>query len=56
LLTLYFWFGSQLEDRKLIAYYGDKYLIYTQKVYGIFPLPWRYLSIKEADDIQSNNK
>jgi len=43
MLTLYFWLGSKLEDRKLVTYYGERYESYMKKVCGIFPLPWRTL-------------
>lgn len=42
-ITLYFIFGSRLEERKLIQYHGDIYRRYKDKVPGILPLPWKYL-------------
>jgi protein-S-isoprenylcysteine O-methyltransferase Ste14 len=48
-VTLYFIIGSRLEEQKLLCYYGDVYREYMNKVPGIFPLPWRYLSAKEAE-------
>lgn len=56
LLTLYFWLGSRLEDRKLVAYYGDRYKLYKEKVGGIFPLPWRFLSATKAEEIQQKRE
>jgi protein-S-isoprenylcysteine O-methyltransferase Ste14 len=51
LMTLYFWVGSRLEEAKLIAYYGDAYRRYRERVPGLVPLPWRRLSREEADAI-----
>ncbi len=48
LLTGYFVFGSILEERKLLAYHGEVYQRYQQKVAGIIPLPWRVLSKDDA--------
>ena len=48
LLTLYFVVGSHLEERKLIAFHGDVYRRYMQRVPGLIPLPWRSLSPAEA--------
>ncbi|MDH5325690.1 MAG: hypothetical protein OEZ68_05315 [Gammaproteobacteria bacterium] len=44
LLSLYFYIGSKLEDRKLCELYGATYLSYCEQVPGIFPIPGRYLS------------
>lgn len=48
LLTLYFAIGSWLEEKKLIAYHGDAYRRYRQRVPGLIPLPWKSLSVTEA--------
>ncbi len=48
LVTAYFVFGSQLEERKLLAYHGEVYRKYQQKVAGIVPLPWKILSAEQA--------
>jgi len=48
LATLYFVFGSRLEERKLVSYYGDVYREYRKRVPPIIPLPWRYLDKGEA--------
>lgn len=48
LLTLYFIVGSHFEEKKLIAYHGDVYRRYMQRVPGLIPLPWRSLSPAEA--------
>ncbi len=48
LLTLYLIIGSRLEELKLIAYHGEVYREYQQKVAGLIPLPWKTLSKAEA--------
>jgi len=48
-LTLYFWWGSLLEERKLLIYHGELYAEYRRRVPGLLPLPWRYLSRTEAE-------
>ena len=48
LITLYFVIGSYLEERKLMECYGDAYRQYCQRVPGLVPLPWRWLSEDEA--------
>ncbi len=51
LLTLYLIVGSRLEENKLIALYGDSYKRYRALVPGLLPLPWRHLSMAEADQL-----
>lgn len=51
LVTAYFVLGSKLEERKLIAYHGEVYRKYQQKVAGVFPLPWKTLSAKQAQEL-----
>ncbi len=50
--TLYLYLGSLLEEHKLMIEHGDAYRRYRQRVPGLFPLPWRYLSRAEADQLQ----
>ena len=56
LVSAYFIFGSKLEEGKLIAYHGEVYRKYQQKVAGIFPLPWKILSAKQAEDLLNEYK
>ncbi len=51
MLTLYFIIGSRLEERKLVQYHGEIYTQYSQKVPGLIPRPWRYLTKAEADEL-----
>ena len=55
LLSAYFIFGSRLEEKKLVQYYGEVYKQYQRKVPRLVPLPWRYLSAKEANDLLASN-
>jgi protein-S-isoprenylcysteine O-methyltransferase Ste14 len=48
-ITLYFVFGSRLEERKLEAHFGATYRDYMRKVPGLLPLPWKRLSAAEAE-------
>ncbi len=50
-LTVYLIIGSRLEDKKLIATYGEQYRRYSKKVAGLIPLPWRVLSKKGVRSI-----
>ena len=51
LMTAYFLLGSRLEENKLIQEYGSGYARYRRRVAGVIPLPWRFLSKAEAEDI-----
>ncbi len=53
MLTLYFFLGARSEERKLLAYHGDLYRQYCEKVPGIIPRPWRYLSKAQSTRLQS---
>ena len=48
MVTLYLVIGSRMEERKLIRYHGEVYRRYREKVPGLIPLPWKYLSADEA--------
>ncbi len=54
LATLYFIVGSRWEENKLIAEYGDVYRRYRARVPGLIPLPWKYLSLRDANDLLQN--
>ncbi len=54
LVTAYFIFGSKLEERKLVAYHGEVYKKYQQKVASVIPLPWKILSSQEAEQLLKN--
>lgn len=47
-MTLYFVIGSRLEERKLVAHFGDAYREYCARVPGLLPLPWKRLTADEA--------
>lgn len=48
-ITVYLLIGSRLEDRKLVAQYGDAYKDFQLRVPGLLPWPGRHLSVPEAD-------
>ena len=48
-ITLYFVAGSWLEEKKLLVYHGDIYRRYMARVPGLMPLPWKCLSVEEAE-------
>jgi hypothetical protein len=37
-----------MEERKLIAYHGERYGRYMGNVAGLIPLPWKTISKAEA--------
>ncbi len=43
LATAYILVGLWLEERKLIAYHGERYRAYRERVPALIPLPWRWL-------------
>lgn len=51
ILSLYLAVGSRREESDLIARYGEQYREYRKRVPGLFPLPWRFLSARQAQDI-----
>ncbi|MBZ0106202.1 MAG: hypothetical protein K8H84_11290 [Sulfuricella denitrificans] len=51
MITLYFVIGSRLEEKKLLVYHGDTYRQYMEHVPGLLPLPWKFLSAKEAQEL-----
>lgn len=48
-VTLYLFVGAWLEERKLAAHFGTAYREYCEKVPGLIPLPWKRLSVDEAE-------
>jgi protein-S-isoprenylcysteine O-methyltransferase Ste14 len=48
LITLYLVVGSILEEHKLIRLHGDHYRAYRKQVPGLLPIPWKYLSKRQA--------
>ena len=52
MITAYFMLGSRLEERKLLAYYGSAYAEYKRLVAGVFPLPWKILSVTKAKALE----
>lgn len=52
LITAYFVLGSRLEERKLLAQYGEAYARYRAAVPGLVPRPWRHLSAAQAAHLE----
>lgn len=52
LISAYFALGSRLEERKLVAMYGEVYGDYRRAVPGLLPRPWRYLSAQDAMSLE----
>ena len=50
-ITLYLAIGSRLEERKLVAEFGEPYRRYRRRVPGLIPLPGRHLSTADAAEI-----
>jgi protein-S-isoprenylcysteine O-methyltransferase Ste14 len=50
-ITLYIIVGSRLEEQKLLIYHGEIYRRYLARVPGLFPLPWKFLSTAEAQEL-----
>jgi protein-S-isoprenylcysteine O-methyltransferase Ste14 len=48
-ITLYFFVGSRLEEKKLLVYHGDTYRRYMAHVPGLIPLPRKSLTAEEAE-------
>lgn len=51
LVSAYFILGSKLEEQKLIAYHGEVYRKYQQKVSSVIPLPWKFLKADQAETL-----
>jgi protein-S-isoprenylcysteine O-methyltransferase Ste14 len=51
LLTIYFVIGSRLEEKKLLAYHGEIYRRYMERVPGLVPLPWQRLTRRNAEKL-----
>ena len=51
LINAYLVVGSHLEERKLVMAFGEPYKHYRERVPGLIPRPWKYLSAAEATKI-----
>jgi methanethiol S-methyltransferase len=50
-MTAYFFIGSRLEEKKLVQYYGNVYRHYLERVPGLIPLPWKYLTSGQVNEL-----
>ena len=55
-ITLYFAIGSRLEERKLETHFGAAYRKYREKVPGLIPLPWLWISAQEAEALMQSTR
>lgn len=55
-MTLYFIIGARLEERKLVAHFGDAYRAYCRRVPGLVPLPWQRLTPDEAEELMRRSR
>ena len=53
LATGYFILGSRLEETKLVAFHGEAYRRYRERVPGLVPWPGRHLKAADARDLET---
>ena len=53
LISAYLVVGSRLEERKLVAEFGEAYRSYQRRVPGLVPRPWRRLSAAQAQALEA---
>lgn len=51
IITVYLFLGSRWEESRLVAYHGTTYRRYRDRVPGLIPSPWRYLTRSEAQQL-----
>ncbi len=51
--TVYLIVGSRIEERRLVRLFGERYRAYRRAVPGLFPLPWRSISVQQAAAMES---
>lgn len=56
LITLYFFIGARLEEKKLLGEFGLSYGDYMRFVPGIIPRPWKWLSTGRMKQILEQQK
>ena len=53
-VNAYLVIGMRLEERKLLARYGDAYRRYRDAVPALIPHPWRRLTRRQAEAFQTD--
>lgn len=56
MITLYVALGSWLEEKKLIHYHGEIYSRYRKLVPGLIPLPWKFMTRRQAVALLADNR
>lgn len=51
MITAYLFVGARLEEKKLIARYGNAYRSYMERVPGLIPRPWKSISAQQAAEL-----
>lgn len=51
MIALYLFVGSRLEESTRLLYQGAAYRTYRRLVPGLIPLPWKFLTRKQARDL-----
>jgi protein-S-isoprenylcysteine O-methyltransferase Ste14 len=55
-ITGYFFIGAFLEERKLLAEFGEEYIDYQRRVSMFFPFKWGIQKVKGKQDQRSNKE
>jgi protein-S-isoprenylcysteine O-methyltransferase Ste14 len=50
IITVYFFVGAVIEERKLLAEFGEKYVDYQRRVSMFFPLKWIVIKLRGEQD------
>lgn len=54
--SLYLLIGSRFEEQKLGYYHGQVYARYRERVPGLIPNPWRFLTRRQAEELLADDR